>query len=82
MEREYLNKFGRPLLGATIKPKLGLSAATMVAWCMKRCAAGWTSARTMRTSTATFMRWRDRFLFCMEAVNRAMAVTGEIKGLI
>ena len=26
MEREYLNKFGRPLLGATIKPKLGLSA--------------------------------------------------------
>jgi ribulose-bisphosphate carboxylase large chain len=27
-----------------------------------------------------FMRWRDRFLFCMEAVNRAMAVTGEIKG--
>jgi ribulose-bisphosphate carboxylase large chain len=27
-----------------------------------------------------FMRWRDRFLFCMEAVNRATAATGEIKG--
>ncbi|MBV8231270.1 MAG: ribulose-bisphosphate carboxylase large subunit, partial [Planctomycetaceae bacterium] len=27
-----------------------------------------------------FMRWRDRFLFCMEAVNKAMAATGEIKG--
>ena len=27
-----------------------------------------------------FMRWRDRFLFCMEAVNRAQAATGEIKG--
>ena len=26
MEREYINKFGRPLLGATTKPKLGLSA--------------------------------------------------------
>src|ERR1035437_9681509 len=26
MEREYLDKFGRPLLGATTKPKLGLSA--------------------------------------------------------
>jgi len=26
MEREYLNKYGRPLLGATTKPKLGLSA--------------------------------------------------------
>ncbi len=26
------------------------------------------------------MRWRDRFLFAMEGVNRAMAETGEIKG--
>ncbi len=26
------------------------------------------------------MRWRDRFLYCMEAVNRAQASTGEIKG--
>ena len=26
MEREYLDKFGRPLIGATTKPKLGLSA--------------------------------------------------------
>jgi ribulose bisphosphate carboxylase large subunit-like protein len=26
IEREYLDKFGRPLLGATVKPKLGLSA--------------------------------------------------------
>ena len=26
------------------------------------------------------MRWRDRFLFTMEAVNRAQAATGEIKG--
>jgi ribulose-bisphosphate carboxylase large chain len=27
-----------------------------------------------------FMPWRDRFLFCMEAVNKAQAATGEIKG--
>jgi ribulose-bisphosphate carboxylase large chain len=27
-----------------------------------------------------FMHWRDRFLFCMEAVNRASAETGEVKG--
>ncbi|GAC1543058.1 MAG: hypothetical protein NVS3B16_08840 [Vulcanimicrobiaceae bacterium] len=26
------------------------------------------------------MRWRDRFLFCMEGVNRAEAASGEIKG--
>jgi ribulose-bisphosphate carboxylase large chain len=27
-----------------------------------------------------FMRWPDRYLFCMEAVNRAVAASGEIKG--
>ena len=26
------------------------------------------------------MHWRDRFLYCMEAVNRAQAATGEVKG--
>ena len=26
------------------------------------------------------MRWRDRFLYCMEGVNKAMAETGELKG--
>ncbi len=27
-----------------------------------------------------FMHWRDRFLYCIEAVNRAQAATGEVKG--
>src|SRR5205823_1057401 len=27
-----------------------------------------------------FMHWRDRFLYCMEAVNRAQAASGEVKG--
>jgi len=27
-----------------------------------------------------FMHWRDRFLYCMEGVNKAMAETGEVKG--
>eukprot|EP01133_Synstelium_polycarpum_P029508 gene29508-36173_t len=26
------------------------------------------------------MHWRERFLYCMEAVNKAQAATGEIKG--
>ena len=26
------------------------------------------------------MHWRDRFLYSMEAVNRASAATGEVKG--
>ena len=29
VERERLDKFGRPLLGATVKPKLGLSVKIM-----------------------------------------------------
>jgi ribulose-bisphosphate carboxylase large chain len=27
-----------------------------------------------------FMRWRERFLYCMEGINRASASTGEVKG--
>ena len=27
-----------------------------------------------------FMHWRERFLYCMEAVNKAQAASGEIKG--
>ena len=55
--------------------------ATTAGSSTRRCAAAWTSPRTTRTSTRQpFMRWRDRFLFCMEAVNRAQAATGEIKG--
>jgi ribulose-bisphosphate carboxylase large chain len=27
-----------------------------------------------------FMHWRDRYLYCMEGVNKAIAETGEIKG--
>ncbi|XP_021890440.1 uncharacterized protein LOC110809039 [Carica papaya] len=27
-----------------------------------------------------FMRWRDRFLFCAEAINKAQVETSEIKG--
>ena len=27
-----------------------------------------------------FMHWRDRYLYCMEAVNKAAAETGEVKG--
>ncbi len=31
-------------------------------------------------NSQAFMHWRDRFLFSMEAVNRAQAETGEVKG--
>ena len=81
MEREYLNKFGRPLLGATVKPKLGLSARNYGRVVYEALRGGLDFGKDDENiNSQPFMRWRDRFLFCMEAVNRAMADTGEIKG--
>ena len=31
-------------------------------------------------NSQAFMHWRDRFLYCMDAVNKASAATGEVKG--
>jgi len=81
MEREYLGKFGRPLLGATIKPKLGLSARNYGRVIYEACRGGLDFTKDDENiNSQPFMKWRDRFLFGMEGVNRAMAETGEIKG--
>ena len=81
MEREYLNKFGRPLLGATTKPKLGLSAKNYGRVVYEALRGGLDFTKDDENiNSQPFMRWRDRFLFCMEGVNRAEAATGEIKG--
>ncbi|KAG2251034.1 hypothetical protein Bca52824_081170 [Brassica carinata] len=71
VEREKLNKYGRPLLGCTIKPKLGLSA--------KNCGRA-VYEYDENVNSQPFMGWRDRFLFCAEAIYKAQAETGEIKG--
>ena len=81
MEREYLNKYGRPLLGATVKPKLGLSARNYGRVVYEALQGGLDFTKDDENiNSQPFMRWRDRFLFCMEAVNKAQAMTGEIKG--
>ena len=81
MEREYLNKYGRPLLGATIKPKLGLSARNYGRVVYEALRGGLDFTKDDENiNSQPFMRWRDRFLYCMEGVKRAEAVTGEIKG--
>jgi len=81
VERERLDKFGRPLLGATVKPKLGLSGRNYgrVVYEALRGGLDFTKDDENINSQA-FMHWRDRFLYCMEAVNRAEAATGEVKG--
>ena len=81
MEREYLNKYGRPLLGATVKPKLGLSARNYGRVVYEALRGGLDFTKDDENiNSQPFMRWRDRFLYCMEGVNRALADTGEIKG--
>src|SRR4029078_12670361 len=81
MEREMLNKYGRPLLGATIKPKLGLSARNSARVVYEACRGGLDFTKDDENiNSQPFMRWRDRFLYAMEGVNKAVAETGEIKG--
>jgi ribulose-bisphosphate carboxylase large chain len=81
MEREYLDKFGRPLLGATVKPKLGLSAKNYGRVVYEALRGGLDFTKDDENiNSQPFMRWRDRYLYSIEGVNRASAATGEIKG--
>ncbi len=81
VERERLDKFGRPLLGATTKPKLGLSGRNYGRVVYEALKGGLDFTKDDENiNSQPFMHWRDRFLFCMEAVNRAAAATGEVKG--
>ena len=81
MEREYLDKFGRPLIGATTKPKLGLSAKNYGRVVYEALRGGLDFTKDDENiNSQSFMRWRDRYVASMEAVHRASAVTGEVKG--
>ncbi|KAL1341101.1 hypothetical protein AAHE18_09G062200 [Arachis hypogaea] len=81
VERDKLNKYGRPLLGCTIKPKLGLSAKNY-GRAVYECLRGGLdfTKDDENVNSQPFMRWRDRFLFCAEAIFKSHAETGEIKG--
>ncbi len=81
VERDIMNKYGRPLLGCTIKPKLGLSAKNY-GRAVYECLRGGLdfTKDDENINSQPFMRWRDRFLFCQEAIEKAEAETGERKG--
>lgn len=81
VERDLLDKYGRPLLGCTIKPKLGLSAKNY-GRAVYECLRGGLdfTKDDENVNSQPFMRWRDRFLFCQEAIDKAEAETGERKG--
>jgi ribulose-bisphosphate carboxylase large chain len=81
VERERLDKFGRPLLGATTKPKLGLSGKNYGRVVYEALKGGLDFTKDDENiNSQPFMHWRDRFLYVMEAVNRASAGSGEVKG--
>ncbi|MGB4440607.1 MAG: form I ribulose bisphosphate carboxylase large subunit [Coriobacteriia bacterium] len=81
VERERLDKFGRPLLGATIKPKLGLSGKNYGRVVYEALRGGLDFTKDDENiNSQSFMHWRERFLYSMEAVNRAQAASGEVKG--
>jgi len=81
VERERLDKFGRPLLGATVKPKLGLSGKNYGRVVYEALKGGLDFTKDDENiNSQVFMHWRDRFLNCMEAVSKAEAASGEVKG--
>jgi ribulose-bisphosphate carboxylase large chain len=81
MEREYLDKFGRPILGATVKPKLGLSAKNYGRVVYEALVGGLDFTKDDENiNSQPFMRWRDRFLYAIEGVQKAQAGSGEVKG--
>ena len=81
VERERLDKFGRPFLGATVKPKLGLSGRNYGRVVYEALKGGLDFTKDDENiNSQPFMHWRDRYLYCMEAVNKAQAATGEVKG--
>ena len=80
-ERERLDKFGRPLLGATTKPKLGLSGKNYGRVVYEGLKGGLDFMKDDENiNSQPFMHWRDHYLYVMEAVNLASARTGEVKG--
>jgi ribulose-bisphosphate carboxylase large chain len=81
VERDKLNKYGRPLLGCTIKPKLGLSAKNYGRVVYECLHGGLDFTKDdENVNSQPFMCWRDHFVFCAEAIYKAQAETGEIKG--
>jgi ribulose-bisphosphate carboxylase large chain len=81
VERDKMNKYGRPLLGCTIKPKLGLSAKNY-GRAVYECLRGGLdfTKDDENVNSQPFMRWNHRFDFVMEAIHKAEQETGERKG--
>lgn len=80
-ERVWADKWERPLLGGTVKPKLGLSPKAY-STIIYECLVGGldTTKDDENMNSQPFSRWRDRFRYAQAAVEEAMIETGEYKG--
>jgi ribulose-bisphosphate carboxylase large chain len=64
-----------------VKPKLGLSGRNYGRVVFEALKGGLDFTKDDENiNSQPFMHWRERFLYCMEAVNKAQASTGEVKG--
>ena len=81
VERDKMNKYGRPMLGCTIKPKLGLSAKNY-GRAVYECLRGGLdfTKDDENVNSQPFMRWRDRFEFVHEATMKAAARNRRAQG--
>ena len=81
VERDIMNKYGRAMLGCTIKPKLGLSAKNY-GRAVYECLRGGLdfTKDDENINSQPFMRWKQRYDFVAEALHQAEAETGERKG--
>ena len=81
VERDKMGKYGRPLLGCTIKPKLGLSAKNYGRAVYESLRGGLDFTKDdENVNSQPFMRWQNRYEFVAEAVLKAQQETGERKG--
>src|SRR5258707_3034837 len=81
VERERLDKFGRPLLGATTKPKLGLSGRNYGRVVYEALKGGLDFVKDDENiNSQPFMHWRERVLYRMKSVKNASPATGRGKG--
>jgi ribulose-bisphosphate carboxylase large chain len=81
VERDKMDKYGRPLLGCTIKPKLGLSAKNYGRAVYEALRGGLDFTKDdENVNSQVFNNWRHRFDYVMDAIHKAESETGERKG--
>lgn len=79
-ERVWTNKWNRPLIGGTVKPKLGLSPRAYATIIYESLIGGLdTTKDDENMNSQPFSRWRDRFMYAEEMVQKVMADSGEVK---